>query len=533
LKDADGVDPYSVVWEWFADELPVGTGDSLLLSLKHINEPLVLKASFTDGFGQQEVLHTLLGDVANRPDAATGSIWIKIDPDQPLEQGATLIAEHGLEDLDFPGGTPEDAAIEWTWYALWPTDQAGGPGREIPIGTGNRLTLTQSQVGSEIELRASFTDPWGGNEGPFTARAFGVVADRDDDPVSALVINGSGRVGQFLTLIGDVADLDSATPQWPEGLLPLAALEDLEIVWQSRAPDVAPGEPDVFQTLLAGSETELLLDASLLGHQLRAQVSWTDGGGFRETITTEAIGPVLPELATLAGQIYHWRSHALMGGVEVSLEPLHPGAPEHPEASAPSPMRTSADGGFQFEGLTFGAYQLAASRAIGGGELAAAITSADAMAALKLALGRNPNPDPDGPGPLKPLPISPYQWIAADLDADGKVTRADAQEILRIAQGQPVAAGASPAWVLIDESADLSALSGAASAAPAISSTIEVSRVAEIRNRVAILRGDVDGSWIAPPDSRTLNPDHFEALAAAHPGIITLAQFGLGPVLPV
>jgi hypothetical protein len=194
---------------------------------------------------------------------------------------------------------------------------------------------------------------------------------------------------------------------------------------------------------------------------------------------------------------------------------------------------TDSDGTFDLGFIPFGTYLLEVSPPALPTGISSVITSADAMAALKLALGRNPNPDPDGPGPLKPLPISPYQWIAADLNADGKVTRADAQEILRIAQGQPTAEGASPAWVTIDESADLSALSGAASAAPAISSTIEVSRVAEIRNRVAILRGDVDGSWSDSPDSPTLDRDYFEALAATHPGIVTLAQFGLWPVIPV
>jgi hypothetical protein len=173
-----------------------------------------------------------------------------------------------------------------------------------------------------------------------------------------------------------------------------------------------------------------------------------------------------------------------------------------------------------------GEYKLTALRALDPSELPGAITSADAMAALKLALGRNPNADPDGPGPLQPLPVSPYQWIAADIDRDGKVTRGDAQEILRIAQGRPAAAGSSPDWILIDELADLSSITGHSVTVPSLGQ-VAVGDVPQTRNLVGLLRGDIDGNWDQPISSSALDRTYFVALAASYPEVIELSQFGI------
>jgi hypothetical protein len=173
-----------------------------------------------------------------------------------------------------------------------------------------------------------------------------------------------------------------------------------------------------------------------------------------------------------------------------------------------------------------GEYKLTALRALDPSELPGAITSADAMAALKLALGRNPNADPDGPGPLQPLPVSPYQWIAADIDRDGKVTRGDAQEILRIAQGRPAAAGSSPDWILIDELADLSSITGHSVTVPSLGQ-VAVGDIPQTRNLVGLLRGDIDGNWDQPISSSALDRTYFVALAASYPEVIELSQFGI------
>jgi hypothetical protein len=74
-----------------------------------------------------------------------------------------------------------------------------------------------------------------------------------------------------------------------------------------------------------------------------------------------------------------------------------------------------------------------ALRPTGDGTANSGITSADALAALRIAVGLNPNVDPDGDGPLPRPPISPYQIMAADVNGSGTVTSADALAILRMA----------------------------------------------------------------------------------------------------
>jgi hypothetical protein len=545
IIDPDGPLPSEVTLSWLVGgtEYLVNArpwrDSSLVLGREMIGQALQIRATFVDAFGTVEAIVRDMGFIQNRPDPAEGVVSIDWADDPGLTQGARVSAGHTLVDPDGPASLP----VQWRWWARH------GEGPRLEIGEGPSITMTQAQVGAQIQLEAHYVDGFGAQESHFSDWS-PQVADVDDDPVHSLAIEGALRVGQRLALTGSVADLDSATPGSPGGLLPLSALKDLEISWQSRAPGA---ELSDFQAIQSDSDAQIVPGPDLRGHQLRAQVSWTDGGGFRETITTEAIGPVLPQLAILAGQIYHWRSHALMAHVEVSLEPLHAGDPEHPDTPALSPLTTSADGRFNFEDLALGAYQLTASRPISAGELSAAINSADAMAALKLALGRNPNPDPDGPGPLQPAPVSPYQLIAADLNGDGHVDRSDAQAILRMATGQ---ADARATWQFIPEGEDFLAELVAGTprfevpSAPVVQAeTVEIELSAEgsvyaaqmgqaaaegyafpSASLVAVLRGDVDGSWAAPPAGggatlQGLAPAYFLELARAHPEIVHPAQF--------
>jgi hypothetical protein len=50
-------------------------------------------------------------------------------------------------------------------------------------------------------------------------------------------------------------------------------------------------------------------------------------------------------------------------------------------------------------------------------------------------------------------------------------------------------------------------------------------------NLIAILKGDVNGSWSAPAGSSALPDSYFHMLAAANPLGMHINQFGLAPVL--
>ena len=166
---------------------------------------------------------------------------------------------------------------------------------------------------------------------------------------------------------------------------------------------------------------------------------------------------------------------------------------------------SGADGAYTISPLDPGTYALTASRSTS--DIGNAITSADALAALKIAVGLNPNP---GSGSSQ-SPVSPFQIIAADVNADGRVTSADALGILKIAVHMTTAA--TPQWMFVDETRDLSGLSRT-------NANWDHNIIASLQgdtteNLVGMIKGDVNGSWTPPTGTQyveTTDPNHFTYL---------------------
>ena len=126
-----------------------------------------------------------------------------------------------------------------------------------------------------------------------------------------------------------------------------------------------------------------------------------------------------------------------------------------------------------------------------------AVTSADALAALRIAVGLNPNPDPDGTGPKTAPAISPYQIMAADVNGNGTVTSADALAILRMAV--KLSTALPQEWLFVEEARDFW---NEATQSFALSRTnanwdraIPVPAQGGSLNLVGILKGDVNGVY--------------------------------------
>lgn len=156
---------------------------------------------------------------------------------------------------------------------------------------------------------------------------------------------------------------------------------------------------------------------------------------------------------------------------------------------------TEADGVFLM-GVDAGSYTMNASRAVT--DIGRAVTAADALAALRLAVGLNPNTDPDGTGPLLPLRVSPYQFMAADVTGDGRVSSADALAILKMA----VRAADAPTarWTFLDATdtywdANASAFTVTRTNVPSPQPiVVDVSQGVR-QDLVGLVSGDVNGSW--------------------------------------
>jgi VCBS repeat-containing protein len=148
-------------------------------------------------------------------------------------------------------------------------------------------------------------------------------------------------------------------------------------------------------------------------------------------------------------------------------------------------MTTGIDGLYQHLGMADGTYALTSAKVSGTAE-ATAIKANDALAALKIAVGMNPNADGSD--------VSPYQYLAADVNQDGQVKAADALNILKMA----VKLDTAPAkeWLFVPDSVGSESMTRTTVIWPdnPLSVTLDIDQ--EL-NLIGIVKGDVNGSWAA------------------------------------
>ena len=179
---------------------------------------------------------------------------------------------------------------------------------------------------------------------------------------------------------------------------------------------------------------------------------------------------------------------------------------------------TGADGAYAITPLEVGSYAETASRSTS--DIGTAITSADALAALKIAVSINPNA---GTGSAQ-LALSPFQIMAADANQDGKVTSADALAILKMAVHMTNAV--PPEWMFVEETRDLSGITRT-TAAWDHNITANVQGDTTV-NLAGFIKGDVNGSWTPPTGTQyveTTDPNHFTNLSNIYH--IPLSEWGV------
>jgi len=219
----------------------------------------------------------------------------------------------------------------------------------------------------------------------------------------------------------------------------------------------------------------------------------------------------LSDSIPLSGHAYHWRSHELITDVSVVLSEKFNGV-----ANELASATSDAAGEFTLFSDLNGEKLLTAAKETTANDKNRVVTSADALAALKIAVGLNPNPD-------AALPVSPYQMIAADVNKDGRVNSADALQILKIAVG--LSDAIPQEWLFVSEAEDFwdeSADSGEGaftltnkdvewnSEGLAFNPSQDINP-----NFAGVLLGDVNGSWSAPEGSKELSDGYFKGLEEA------------------
>jgi VCBS repeat-containing protein len=148
-------------------------------------------------------------------------------------------------------------------------------------------------------------------------------------------------------------------------------------------------------------------------------------------------------------------------------------------------MTTDIDGLYQHLGMADGTYALSSAKVSGTAE-GTAIKANDALAALKIAVGMNPNADGSD--------VSPYQYLAADVNQDGQVKAADALNILKMA----VKLDTAPAkeWLFVPDSVGSESMTRSHVVWPdnPLPITLDIDQELHL---IGIVKGDVNGSWLA------------------------------------
>ena len=215
-----------------------------------------------------------------------------------------------------------------------------------------------------------------------------------------------------------------------------------------------------------------------------------------------------PASATVSGTAYDWSTHVALGGVSVAVA-----------GASGDGTSTSASGTYTLSDVPAG--QSTVSASLEAGNLGRTISSASALAALRLAVGVNPNPTVGG----TQLAVSPYQFIAADFNGDGRVTSADALAILRAAVKQT--GSIAPSWVFVPETTTYwnAATQSSTVTRSSVPTSFPISQDIEpgsTVNLVGVLKGDVLGKYVpydtnglAVPNPVTLPASTFTALSGS------------------
>ena len=247
LADADGLG--ALHYQWKRDGANAGADQSTYaLGDADVGKSISVVVSYTDGHGTLEsVTSSGVGPVVNVNDPPAGAVTIggTVTEDQTLTANtATLTDADGL-------GT-----LHYQWQRN---------GSDIGSATASIYTLGDADVGQSISVAVSYTDGHGTAES-VTSGSVGPVANVNDAPTGTVTITGTATEDQTLGVSSTLADADG--------------LGAFHYQWKRDGANVGSDQA-----------TYTLGDADV-GKSMTVVVSYTDGHGTPEAVTSAGVGPV-------------------------------------------------------------------------------------------------------------------------------------------------------------------------------------------------------------------------------------------------
>ena len=262
-------------YQWLVDGADSGSGDhhagydntTYTLTEDDVGKAISVRVTFVDDGGHQETLTS----------AATDPVAAAPQPNSPATGAPTIGGTAQVGEtltVDTSGITDEDGLDDSTFTHQWVREDS------VMVASAARsYTPTDGDRGKSVKVRVSFTDDAGNPETRTSAQTATVEARADgqegNSPATGLpTISGTAQVGETLTAgITGIADADglsgeSFTYQWVSG----------------------DGTTDTDIENATGA-TYKLVDADQ-GKAIKVRVTFTDGGGNEETLTSAPTGPV-------------------------------------------------------------------------------------------------------------------------------------------------------------------------------------------------------------------------------------------------
>ena len=244
LSDTDGLGAFSYQWMRDGTAISGETNTTLALSEVDVGKKISVTVTYTDQQGTSEtVTSASTNAISNKNDLPTGSVTLS---GEAIEGQVLSLDTSTIADADGLG----DFSISWL-----------RDGETISGATSSNYTLTQQDVGASVSGKVTYVDGGGITESLATS-ATAIIENVNDAPTGSIIISGSNSEGSTLTLdTSSVVDEDG--------------LGSLTIVWKAG------------DTAIAGANTSTyILTSSEIGKTISAQVSYTDGQGASETLTS-------------------------------------------------------------------------------------------------------------------------------------------------------------------------------------------------------------------------------------------------------
>jgi hypothetical protein len=353
---------------------------------------------------------------------------------------------------------------------------------------------------------------------------------------AVIATDGAGNASEAQSVTLDINNLDEVAATITSATT--AAVDENigenQVIYTVTSDDTADISQGVTYSLGAASDPALSINADTGEVSLSTDPDYETQSEYQFTVfATDAAGNRSAEQevtlsindlddSSVTGKVYHWGTQTMLDNVSISLH-------NQTNGEMMSSATTDGSGIYSMTDLAAGDITLTVERDTQGVNDSQEITHEDVVAALKMAVGLNPNAIVNG----HQNAVTPYQFIAADINKDGRITSFDALSILRMSLNEPDAI--EQEWMFVTESADfwneyavdvddVFNIDKSSVNWDSDPTAMTLTHPDEM-NFVGVLLGDVDNSWSAPEDAVAMPDGYFDLLE--DDGIAPLEQWGL------